>query len=316
MQQQRPSATSFSVAASFAPIKMWTNDVDEQSIYVHAKNTFLEFYTDETKTTKATACVRSASAESVMRRVTRSCYNMECPASPSKTRSTSPSTAAESESASCRDCGVSVATAISSEDQWLSSQWHPIQDVRVQDSPGPKMHPPHVLSIASALEPSDGVSGQADETDSKQDTTSYVTRNGKRVPKQDISHLGGAKAWGKATTLMVRGIPCSFTEERMMEIIDATGVAGKYDFFYLPRAGQSGSNLGYAFINFVKPSCANILKAALQGVALDPVRSTKCAAVVTADIQGIANLRKHFRRTAVCRGARPPLFFKVAGQEK
>merc|ERR1719408_620168 len=72
------------------------------------------------------------------------------------------------------------------------------------------------------------------------------------------------------TTLMIRGIPCSFSQDTLMKLIDEVGLQGKYDFFYLPRAGNNGSNLGYAFINFTNPESAEICTATFNGVPLDP----------------------------------------------
>merc|ERR1719428_2417973 len=98
------------------------------------------------------------------------------------------------------------------------------------------------------------------------------------------------------TTLMIRGIPCSFSQDTLMRLIHNAGLKGKYNFFYLPRAGNNGSNLGYAFINFTDAIGADLCVATFNGIPLDPSRSLKICTVSPADIQGLANLRKHFRR--------------------
>ena len=70
------------------------------------------------------------------------------------------------------------------------------------------------------------------------------------------------------TTVMVKGIPCSFSQDAFMNLIDNSGLKGKYDFFYLPRAGNNGSNLGYCFINFVTPEDAEQYNFLFNGISV------------------------------------------------
>jgi len=136
--------------------------------------------------------------------------------------------------------------------------------------------------------------------------------------KKDLSKFRAeATEAADVTTLMIRGLPCSFTQEMLMHFLDQNaGLAGKYDFFYLPRAGVSSYNLGYAFVNFVEPAQAAACRAAMDGVQLDPSRSSKICKISPADVQGLQNLRQHFHRTSVRRGTRGPLFLKVGENTK
>lgn len=121
------------------------------------------------------------------------------------------------------------------------------------------------------------------------------------------------------TTIMIRGIPCSLTTNCLMEILDRAGLAGVYDFFYLPPSkipdsndtSKPKGNLGYAFVNFVHPTYVTVCKEGLHGVKLDPVRSNKVCTISAADIQGIRNLRKHFRKTLVSKTGYGPIFLKT-----
>jgi hypothetical protein len=61
----------------------------------------------------------------------------------------------------------------------------------------------------------------------------------------------------------------------------------------------------------VDAESASLCSAVLDGVALDPQRSAKVLTITPADIQGLDNLRKHFRRTAVSRSTRGPMFIDV-----
>jgi hypothetical protein len=135
----------------------------------------------------------------------------------------------------------------------------------------------------------------------------------KPTKKQDLKKLNkvAADATEEPTTLMIRGIPCSLSQEALLSLIDNAGLKGKYDFFYLPRDGNRSSNLGYAFINFVDPQSAEFCTATFKGVPLVPARSKKTCTISPGDIQGLPSLWKHFRCTAVRRGSRGPMFLKV-----
>jgi hypothetical protein len=116
------------------------------------------------------------------------------------------------------------------------------------------------------------------------------------------------------TTLMIRNVPCSLTQEALLDQINSCGFEGVYDFFYLPvpRCSRNSlSNLGYAFINFTDESHARSFQMTLDGVLLNPEHSEKVCSVSLADIQGLPKLRKHFRYTSVRRGLRGPLFLKA-----
>ena len=58
---------------------------------------------------------------------------------------------------------------------------------------------------------------------------------------------------GIRTTVMLRNMPNNYSRTMLLELLDAEGFAGQYDFLYLPMDFQSRASLGYAFINFVDP---------------------------------------------------------------
>eukprot|EP00746_Dinoflagellata_sp_MGD_P139931 gnl/MRDRNA2_/MRDRNA2_73275_c0_seq1.p1 gnl/MRDRNA2_/MRDRNA2_73275_c0~~gnl/MRDRNA2_/MRDRNA2_73275_c0_seq1.p1 ORF type:complete len:415 (+),score=64.22 gnl/MRDRNA2_/MRDRNA2_73275_c0_seq1:67-1311(+) len=110
------------------------------------------------------------------------------------------------------------------------------------------------------------------------------------------------------TTMMIRNIPCRFRQAELMSIIDGMGFGNTYDFFYLPMDSRKNANLGYAFINFWDVQSAEYCASAFKGVQLAPYRSPKTCRVTPASIQGLANLRKHFKATTVSRNGREPMF--------
>jgi hypothetical protein len=131
--------------------------------------------------------------------------------------------------------------------------------------------------------------------------------------QQDFKKLNISQAISteEVTTLMIRGIPCNFSQEALLAKIDEAGLKGKYNFFYLPKDGSKGSNLGYAFINFVDQQCAELCTSTFKGVPLAPARSLKTLKISPADIQGLPSLWKHFRSTAVSQSSRGPMFLQV-----
>lgn len=131
----------------------------------------------------------------------------------------------------------------------------------------------------------------------------------KQKKKSDLTKLNPIPSdYSDITTLMIRGIPCSFSEGDILHLLGSAGLGDKYDFFYMPWAGKNGSNLGYAFVNFTKTLHAWTCAFTFNGIQLDPERSVKICTVSPADIQGTANLKKHFRCTLVSRGAKGPKF--------
>jgi hypothetical protein len=155
-----------------------------------------------------------------------------------------------------------------------------------------------------------------EETKNTTETKAKAARPAARKSgKKDLTVFAHVPA-NEVTTLMVRGIPCSFSKDTLLNLLDNNGFTGRYDFFYLPRASNTGSNLGYAFINFVDHESAEQCTLKFHGVPLDPTRSLKVCSMSPADIQGLANLKKHFRRTAVSRGSRGPVFVKGPSPQK
>lgn len=57
----------------------------------------------------------------------------------------------------------------------------------------------------------------------------------------------------KRTTLMIKNIPNKYTQKMLLTTIDEK-FRGTYDFFYLPIDFKNKCNVGYAFINMVRPA--------------------------------------------------------------
>merc|ERR1712048_199527 len=52
------------------------------------------------------------------------------------------------------------------------------------------------------------------------------------------------------TTLMLRNLPNDYNRDMFLKMLDDESLTGEYDFVYFPIDFQTGSGLGYAFVNF------------------------------------------------------------------
>jgi hypothetical protein len=278
---------SFSTAVLSGPVLLWQGEQEKhaKNVYLQLKNTFLEFYDDEIKTARGNACRRSLSARDQLHRSVsdgsegsitehKEAIGPSWELSRANTQST-------------------TATAISLQNSGYTS-----------DTSGRSGSSGDVLGVISptSIAPSRKTVSQHPVQQQKQPSQEQQMQQGGPMTAKDGQPI---------TTLMIRGIPCSHSSEAVRGILDRLSFAGTYDFFYLPKAGNTQSNLGYAFVNFPSPAVAQRCVDTLSSVPLDPRRSTKLCSTAPADIQGLEQLRKFFRRTSVSRGNRGPVFLKV-----
>jgi len=310
---------TFSAAAVVAPVVLWSGN-SQGNVYLAAKNTFLEFYTEERKAAKRNACARSASCDSTFKDCDLSTTDAHSPSNRSLNSSekNSPDTTPRSKLAQ-QQCNMNVHhNNIPQQYQYQETNYYQDNNCENYDLQGAQTNTGGypVMMVPMMMQPVSMpcVNEQQQAQEQEMQHQPKVIKPNMPCKKQDLRELN-TEPVDEITTLMIRGIPCSFSQDTLMKLIDSAGLRGKYDFFYLPRAGNNGSNLGYAFINFTNSECAEICMTTFNGVPLDPPRSTKICTISPADIQGLACLRKHFRRTAVSRGSRGPVFLKVFSEE-
>lgn len=318
---------NFSEAGSEAAVVLWSPSCSKKEkggqFYIEKKNTFLEFYTDEQKQTKGNARPRSFSHDGVFAgldsRSTKKGDNSlpSLPSTPSVVSGSSFSSLdTNSQPDSHHDDGTITPASevdhgnmpfrslvdLNSRLRWCDTS----EGLEDNDAPETWMpeaaiqfipfvaHVPMFNARTPVQEPSSSKSNKKGQTGIKK----------KSELKSELTPLD----YSGITTLMIRGIPCKFSEKEIRHLLDSSGLGDKYDFFYMPYAGKNGSNLGYAFVNFIKTLDAWTCAFTFNGIQLDPARSAKICSVSPADIQGIANLRKHFRCSLVSQGPHAPKF--------
>merc|ERR1712048_508694 len=70
------------------------------------------------------------------------------------------------------------------------------------------------------------------------------------APEDSAVGANSMKNEDTRTTLMLRNLPNDYNRDMFLAMLDKESLAGGYDFVYFPIDFQTGSGLGYAFVNF------------------------------------------------------------------
>lgn len=101
----------------------------------------------------------------------------------------------------------------------------------------------------------------------------------------DPSKLSTGSGLNGDTTVAIRGLPRTFTQQQLMEEINEMGFEGRYDFFYVPLERGQRSNRGFAFVNFVSTEVAEEFYQQMHNKNFDePTKSV--VQVMPAKVQG------------------------------
>lgn len=115
-----------------------------------------------------------------------------------------------------------------------------------------------------------------------------------------------------ATTAMLKNIPCQYTQEAVVRILDGLGLAGKYDVIYVPRSPAQLNNLGYAFVNFLAPEFVSECVELCHGKPFGHSASEKICEVVLARIQGPGFAAQLMERRVKGRNKHVPLVLQAS----
>jgi len=159
------------------------------------------------------------------------------------------------------------------------------------------------VGLQASMTPAVDLSGSTLPTDSHGGTKN-------RCAKRHKSKGSQKPDMANATTVMIRHIGLSCMQEDAVAFLDKVGLKGKFDFLYLPMNSSRRANLGYMFVNFLRPEYLNECRQLFDGKVFGETSSLKRCEVTLAHIQGRANLTRYFHRKAISKGQYGPLLFQ------
>lgn len=109
------------------------------------------------------------------------------------------------------------------------------------------------------------------------------------------------------TTLMLRNLPNNYTRNMLIDLLNAEGFGGRYDFVYVPHDFKTRAGLGFAFVNLVTPYDAECMKHHLEGFKRWSIPSSKTCTVgwSSEDQQGLAANIQRYRNSSVMHDSVP-----------
>eukprot|EP00928_Gymnodinium_smaydae_P018876 TRINITY_DN17196_c0_g1_i1.p1 TRINITY_DN17196_c0_g1~~TRINITY_DN17196_c0_g1_i1.p1 ORF type:complete len:424 (-),score=55.92 TRINITY_DN17196_c0_g1_i1:176-1447(-) len=115
------------------------------------------------------------------------------------------------------------------------------------------------------------------------------------------------------TTVMLRNVPHKYTSTRMVNLINAAGFKGAYDFMYLPMDFDTNSCLGFCFVNLIGPAYVWPFWTFFDGFSDWKVPSrNKCSVSWSSQQQGLEANIERYRNSPVMRhmpdACKPRLF--------
>lgn len=101
------------------------------------------------------------------------------------------------------------------------------------------------------------------------------------------------------TTVMLRGLPSTSTREQLIQLLDARGYLGLFNFVYLPVDFETSESVGYAFINLTKLKIAESFKESFEGLTCYPFSDSQPCTTSWSRVQGYNANVKQYRNSPV-----------------
>lgn len=169
----------------------------------------------------------------------------------------------------------------------------PSSKVRVKSSP-PR------LSVFGTLCTQDGAESQ--------NSSSMLPTDSELSEKSDDEEL---------FTVMLRNIPCRYTQQDVLDLMALHGWDNLHNFFHLPTArSRCKGNLGYAFVGFEDSDMTKRFMREMKGVQFGFSNSVKVLDAVPARVQGLENNMAQFSSRTTLRPIGNSKFGKEAGESQ
>jgi len=164
--------------------------------------------------------------------------------------------------------------------------------------------PPPGLTLDCASEQS-GDSRRRSSASAGSSRSTSATSRGSDEEKvlQDEEQI--ASSTRRLTTIMMKNIPNNMSRDQLLDVINAEGFAGLYDFVYLPIDFKTSVGLGYSFINFEDPEVADRFRFHFQGFSWDSQSKKVCKAVWSESLQGREAHIERYRNSPVMHHSMP-----------
>merc|ERR1712087_34684 len=135
----------------------------------------------------------------------------------------------------------------------------------------------------------------------------------RKVPKNSDLGQKFHNHEGPPVTAMLRNIPNKYTQENLLEELEAEGFSGTYNFFYLPIDVKNSANVGYAFINFLDNKDFERFCTVFDGWNFKRSGSIKIGSVNAAVVQGLKQNVQNLMKKRVAQGEYGPVLI-IEGQ--
>mmetsp|Transcript_25701 Transcript_25701/g.73886 ORF Transcript_25701/g.73886 Transcript_25701/m.73886 type:complete len:354 (+) Transcript_25701:56-1117(+) len=96
------------------------------------------------------------------------------------------------------------------------------------------------------------------------------------------------------TTVMIRNIPTTFTQNDLMQQLSSCGFGGMFDFIYVPADSRKRKNRGIGFVNFTSKMAADAFYQMFHGTKSMHLTDAKEIFVTPADVQGYEENAERF----------------------